>query len=111
MPACPKKDVQPNAMTHDDLARMAKENLEAFARSEIPTEALKAVVESHEIVFALFPDTSPRGWDLHIIKGKSLVIGASDYEDLAKRTTTAVPCADLVEALAMENAFGDGRPH
>jgi hypothetical protein len=97
-------------MTHDDLAKMAKENLKAFAQSEMPAVALKAVVEAHEIVFALFPDTSPRGFDLHIIKGKPLVVGASD-EALARRTTTAVPCADLVEALAMENAFGDGRPH
>ena len=75
-----------------------------------PAAELKAVVESYEIVFALFPDTSERGWDLHIIKGKPLIVDASD-EELAKRSTTAVTCADLVEALAMEQAFGDGRPH
>ena len=97
-------------MTHDELAQMAKDNLTAFSQSQIPAEALKAVIEAHQIVFALFPDTSARGWDLHIIKGKKLVVGASD-EELSKRSTTAVPCADLVEALAMENAFGDGRPH
>jgi hypothetical protein len=97
-------------MTHAELARLAKENLERFAASPNPAAALRAVVESFEIVFALFPDTSERGWDLHIIKGKPLVADASD-EELAKRSTTAVPCADLVEALAMEHAFGDGRPH
>lgn len=97
-------------MTHAELARLAKENLASFARSLVPAEALKKVIAAHEIVFALFPDSSPRGWDLHIIKGKDLVVGASD-ETLEKISTTAVPCADLNEALAMETAFGDGRPH
>ena len=97
-------------MTHAELARMAQENLKRFAASPNPAAELKAVVESYEIVFALFPDTSERGWDLHIIKGKSLVVDARD-EELAKRSTTAVTCADLVEALAMEQAFGDGRRH
>jgi hypothetical protein len=97
-------------MTHAELARMARENLASFARSLVPADALKQVIRDHDIVFALFPDTSERGWDLHIIKGKALVAGASD-DDIAARTTTAVPCADLNEALAMENAFGDGRPH
>ena len=95
-------------MTHAELARMAQENLKRFAVSPSPASELKAVVESHEIVFALFPDTSERGWDLHIIKGKPLVVDARD-DELAKRSTTAVTCADLVEALAMEQAFGDGR--
>ena len=97
-------------MTHAELARLAKENLQRFAASPNPAAELRAVVETFEIVFALFPDTSERGWDLHIIKGKPLVADASD-EELAKRSTTAVPCADLTEALAMEHAFGDGRPH
>ena len=97
-------------MTHDDLARMANANLERFAQSLVPGDELKKVIEAHQIVFALFPDTSARGWDLHIIKGKSLVVGATD-EALSKLGTTAVPCADLVEALAMENAFGDGKNH
>jgi hypothetical protein len=97
-------------MTHAELARMAKENLERFAASPNPAAELRTVVDSFEIVFAIFPDSSERGWDLHIIKGKPLVADASD-EDLAKRSTTAVPCADLVEALAMEHAFGDGRLH
>jgi hypothetical protein len=97
-------------MTHAELARMAKENLAAFARSLVPADALKKVIHDHDIVFALFPDSSARGWDLHIIKGKALVAGASD-EAIAKRSTTAVPCSDLNEALAMENAFGDGRPN
>jgi hypothetical protein len=97
-------------MTHAELARLAKENLERFAASANPAAELRTVVESFEIVFALFPDTSARGWDLHIIKGKPLVADAGD-EELAKRSTTAVTCADLVEALAMEHAFGDGRPH
>jgi len=97
-------------LTHAELARLAKENLKAFAQSLVPADALKKVIAAHEIVFALFPDSSPRGWDLHIIKGKNLVVGATD-ETLAKISTTAVPCADLTEALAMEQAFGDGRPH
>ena len=97
-------------MTHAELARMAKENLERFAAAPNPAAALRAVADSFDIVFALFPDTSERGWDLHIIKGKPLVAEASD-EEIARRSTTAVPCADLVEALAMEHTFGDGRPH
>ena len=59
-------------MTHAELARLAKENLASFARSLVPAEALKKVIAAHEIVFALFPNSSPRGWDLHIIKGKDL---------------------------------------
>jgi hypothetical protein len=97
-------------LKHAELARLAKENLKTFAQSPVPADALKNVIAAHEIVFALFPDSSPRGWDLHIIKGKRLVVGATD-ETLAKISTTAVPCADLTEALAMEQAFGDGRPH
>jgi hypothetical protein len=97
-------------VTHDDLAAMAKVNLERFAQSLVPGDELKKVIAAHQIVFALFPDTSARGWDLHIIKGKSLVVGATD-ETLARLSTTAVPCADLVEALAMENALGDGKAH
>ncbi len=97
-------------MTHAELARIAQANLQLFAASPNPAAELKAVIEGHEIVFALFPDTSERGWDLHIIKGKPLIVDAND-EDLAKRSTTAVTCADLVEVLAMEQAFGDGRPH
>jgi len=97
-------------LTHAELARLAKENLKAFAQSLVPADALRKVIAAHEIVFALFPDSSPRGWDLHIIKGKALVVGAAD-ETLAKISTTAVPCADLTEALAMEQAFGDGRPN
>ncbi len=96
-------------MTHAELLEMARDNLTRFAAALAPADALRKAVESHEIVFAIFPDASERGWDIHLIKGKPLVPGASD-EDLARRTTTAVPCADLTEALALERAFGDGRP-
>lgn len=89
---------------------MARENLAAFARSLVPADALKKVIDDHAIVFALFPDASERGWDLHIIKGKPLVADASD-DDIARHSVTAVPCADLNEALAMERTFGDGKPH
>jgi hypothetical protein len=89
---------------------MAKANLDRFAQSLVPADELKRVIEAHQIVFALFPDTSARGWDLHIIKGKPLVVGATD-EALARLSTTAVPCSDLIEALAMENAYGDGKAH
>ena len=51
----------------------------------------------------------PRGFDTYLIKGKPLVPGASE-EDLARLATTAVPCADLEEAIALERAFGDGGP-
>jgi hypothetical protein len=97
-------------VTHAELARLAKENLRTFTQSLVPADALKKVIAAHEIVFALFPDNSSRGWDLHIIKGKNLVVGATD-EALEKISTTAIPCTDLNEALAMEQAFGDGRPH
>ena len=97
-------------MTHAELARMAKANLQTLAESLVPADALKTLIAAHEIVFALFPDTSPRGWDLHIIKGKTLVVDATD-DQLAARSTTAIACSDLAEALAMDRSFGDGRPH
>lgn len=58
---------------------------------------------------ALYPDQSPRGFDTYLIKGKPLVPGASG-EDLACYTTTAMSCADLTEALALERTFGGTRP-
>ena len=97
-------------MTHDELAKMAQDNLVVFASAPVPGEALKRVIDTHEIVFALFPDTSPRGWDKHIIKGKLLVSVDSD-EQLAQRSVTAVTCQDMQEAIAMEKTFGDARPH
>jgi len=96
--------------THAKLAQMAKENLQAIADSAEPRETLKDIIGAHEVVFALFPAKDvPRGFDLHMIKGKKLVEGASD-EEIAALSTTAVPCESLVEAAAMERAFGDGKP-
>ncbi len=97
-------------MTHDELARMAYDNTVAFAAAPEPGLALKHMIDIHEIVFALFPDTSHRGWDKHIIKGKLLVSVDTD-EQLAQRRVTAVPCSDLQEAIAMEKTFGDAKPH
>ncbi len=96
-------------MTHAELLEMARDNLTRFAAAPVPADALRKTIETHAIVFAIFPDASERGWDIHLIKGKPLVPGASD-EDLAKHATTAVPCADLTEALALERTFGDGVP-
>lgn len=96
-------------MTHDELAAMARKSLETMAHSPSPPEKLAEIIAAHQVVFALFPAADvPRGWDLHMIKGKKLVEGASD-ETIAALTTTAVPCESLVEAAAMERAFGDGR--
>ena len=96
-------------MTNAQLLAMARDNLTRFTAAPAPAEALRHAIEGHEMVFALYPDESPRGFDTYLIKGKPLVPGASD-EDLARFTTTAVPCADLSEALAMERTFGDTRP-
>jgi hypothetical protein len=96
-------------MTHAELARMARDNLQAIAAAPSPPDKLREIVTAHQVVFALFPAKDvPRGFDLHMIKGKKLVEGASD-EEIAALTTTAVPCESLVEAAAMERAFGDGR--
>ena len=96
-------------LTHIQLAQMAKDNLLAIVESATPKETLSAIIEEHQVVFALFPAKDvPRGFDLHIIKGKKLVEGASD-EQIAALSTTAIPCESLVEAAAMERAFGDGR--
>jgi hypothetical protein len=96
-------------LTHAELENMARENLRAIAASASPPDRLKEIIFAHDVVFALFPSKDvPRGWDLHMIKGKKLVEGASD-ETIATLATTAVPCESLVEAAAMERAFGDGR--
>jgi hypothetical protein len=97
-------------MTHDELAKMAYDNTVAFAAAPVPAEALKQAFDTHEIVFALFPDGSPRGWDKHIVKGKMLIAGATD-EQIAALSITAVPCTDMEEAMAMEKTFGDGKLH
>lgn len=95
-------------LTHAELENMARENLRAIAASSAPPDKLKEIISAHDVVFALFPaKDTPRGWDLHMIKGKKLVEGASD-ETIAALATTAVPCESLVEAAAMERAFGDG---
>lgn len=96
-------------MTNDELLDMARANLNRIAAATMPADALRQVIEAHDLVFALYPEQSPQGFDTYLIKGKPLVIGASD-EDLAKHTTTAVPCSDLEEAMALERAFGDNRP-
>jgi hypothetical protein len=96
-------------MTNAELLQMARENLNRIAAASAPADALRDVIEAHELVFALYPEQSPQGFDTYLIKGKPLVVGASD-EDLAKRSTTAVPCADLEEAMALERTFGDNRP-
>ena len=96
-------------MTNAELLEMARDNLTRFTAAPAPAEALRKAIEAHDIVFALYPDQSPRGFDTYLIKGKPLVPGASE-EDLARLPTTAVPCADLEEAIALERAFGDGGP-
>lgn len=100
-------------MTNAELLQMARENLNRIAAASAPADALREVIEAHELVFALYPEQSAQGsnqgFDTYLIKGKLLVVGASD-EELAKRATTAVPCADLEEAMALERAFGDNRP-
>lgn len=96
-------------MTNAELLKMAQDNLNRIAGAATPADALRQVIEAHDLVFALYPDASPQGFDSYLIKGKPLVVGASD-EDIAKRTTTAVPCSDLEEAMAMERSFGDNRP-
>lgn len=96
-------------MTNAQLLEMARDNLTRLTAAPAPAEALRQTIEAHEIVFALYPDESSRGFDTYLIKGKPLVPGASD-EQLARFTTTAVPCADLEEALALERSFGDTRP-
>jgi len=100
-------------LTHAELENMARENLNALAHAASPPDKLKEIISAHDVVFALFPSNeTPRGWDLHMIKGKKRVEGASD-EQIAALSTTAVPCENIVEAAAMERAFGDGRaqPH
>lgn len=96
-------------MTNAELLQMARDNLTRFTAAPAPAEALRKAIEAHAIVFALYPDQSPRGFDTYLIKGKPLVPGAS-AEELARLPTTAVPCADLEEAIALERAFGDGGP-
>ncbi|MCW5690315.1 MAG: hypothetical protein KIT76_17360 [Pseudolabrys sp.] len=96
-------------MTNAELLEMARDNLTRFTAAPQPAEALRKAIEAHDIVFALYPDQSPRGFDTYLIKGKPLVPGAS-AEELARLPTTAVPCADLEEAIALERAFGDGGP-
>jgi len=98
-----------NVMTNAERLEMARDNLTRFAAAPAPAEALRQAIETHEIVFALYPDGTPRGFDTYLIKGKPLVPGASDAQ-LARYTTTAVPCADIEEALALERSFGDTRP-
>lgn len=96
-------------MTNAELLQMARENLARLGAAAQPAEALRQVIEAHDLVFALYPDSSSQGFDSYLIKGKPLVVGASD-EDIARRATTAVPCSDLEEAMALERAFGDNRP-
>ncbi len=96
-------------MTNAELLAMARENLNRIAAASAPADALRDVIEAHDLVFALYPEQSPQGFDTYLIKGKPLVVGASD-DDLAKRPTTAVPCADLEEAMALERTFGDTKP-
>lgn len=100
-------------MTNAELLAMARENLNRIAAAPVPADALRQVIEAHDLVFALYPEqsaqSSKQGFDTYLIKGKPLVVGASD-EDLAKRSTTAVPCSGLEEAMALERAFGDNRP-
>ncbi|MFA6267187.1 MAG: hypothetical protein WC670_15905 [Pseudolabrys sp.] len=96
-------------MTHAELLEMARENLNRIAAAPAPADTLRQTIEAHDLVFALYPEQSPQGFDTYLIKGKPLVVGASD-EELARRPTTAVPCADLEEAMALERAFGDNRP-
>ncbi len=96
-------------MTNAELLAMARDNLNRIAAAAAPADALRAMIEAHELVFALYPEQSPQGFDTYLIKGKPLVVGASD-EELARRPTTAVPCADLEEAMALERTFGDTKP-
>lgn len=96
-------------MTNAELLAMARANLNRIAAASAPADALRDVIEAHELVFALYPENSAQGFDTYLIKGKPLVVGASD-EDLARRSTTAVPCSGLEEAMALERTFGDTRP-
>src|SRR3569623_781151 len=96
-------------MTNAELLEMARNNLTRFTAAPAPAEAQRKAIEAHDIVIALYPAPSPRGFDTYLIKGKPLAPGASE-EDLARLATTAVPCADLEEAIALERAFGDGGP-
>jgi len=96
-------------MTNAELLEMARNNLNRIAAAAAPADALRDVIAAHDLVFALYPEQSPQGFDTYLIKGKPLVVGASD-EELAKRSTTAVPCADLEEAMALERTFGDTKP-
>ena len=100
-------------LTHAELANMARVNLQVIAAAPSPPEKLKEIIFAHDVVFALFPAADvPRGFDVHMIKGKKLVEGATD-EQIAALSTTALACESLVEAAAMERTFGDGRmqPH
>lgn len=96
-------------MTNAELLDMAQENLNRIAAAPVPADALRQLIETHDLVFALYPEESAQGFDTYLIKGKPLVVGASD-DDLAKLPTTAVPCSGLEEAMALERAFGDNRP-
>lgn len=96
-------------MTNAELLTMAQENLNRIAAAPAPADALRQLIETHDLVFALYPEQSAQGFDTYLIKGKPLVVGASD-DDLAKRPTTAVPCSGLEEAMALERTFGDTRP-
>lgn len=96
-------------MTNAELLEMARDNLNRIAGDAAPADALRRIIEAHELVFALYPEQTAQGFDTYLIKGKPLVIGASD-DDLAKRLTTAVPCSGLEEAMALERSFGDNRP-
>ena len=96
-------------MTNAELLAMARDNLNRIAAAAAPADALRDVIAAHDLVFALYPEQSAQGFDTYLIKGKPLVVGASD-DALAALATTAVPCADLEEAMALERTFGDTKP-
>ena len=90
------------------LASMAEELRQAFRGSdEVGRRRLliQAMAES-DMVFGVWPDENDRkGFGVQIIKGEEILPPLAAFETDQETVIAAIPCAGLVQALALREAW------
>jgi len=97
---------------YDALAEMAERLRQRIIGlvDELRFPYVSHLAQNSAIVFGVWPDSDqPASFGFHLIKGRGHVAALSG-ERPDERTTTAIPCVGLEQAIAAEALWGDPVP-
>jgi hypothetical protein len=94
-----------------EMAEANRVRMEGMSEAEA-FAYVESLVDEAEIVFGVWPDPKhPNGFDSVVIKGKNLLVEVMLSGKSVTYRITAVPCADLEQAITAKRYFDPGQAH